>query len=348
MGNTLSRITIKGFKSIKECDIELGNINVLIGANGAGKSNFISVFELLKNCSNTRLAYYGDLKGTNSLFYNGNKTTEKIELAFDSQSLKYYINIGLSEDNILIANDRMTDFPENSGDNKLFLELKEYLYFVEKNLLSTYHFKDTSTNANIKQKHNVSNNIILHEDARNLAAFLYRLRQHFPSDYTCIVKTIRRVAPYFDDFVLRPEEGNNELIFLRWRQKGWEDVLNPSQLSDGTLRFICLATALLQPSEIQPAIIIIDEPELGLHPYAITLFAELVKKVASKKQIIISTQSVELLDHFEPEDVIVVDRTENGSQFKRLDAERLAAWLEDEYTLGELWNKNILGGRVSR
>ena len=138
------------------------------------------------------------------------------------------------------------------------------------------------------------------------------------------------------DFELEPMEYNRELIVLRWLQKGCEDIFNASQLSDGTLRFICLATLLLQPAELQPATIIIDEPELGLHPFAITIFAELVKKVAVNKQVILSTQSVELLNNFEAEDVVVVDRGENGSEFKRLDPAKLAEWLEDDYTLGEL------------
>ena len=114
------------------------------------------------------------------------------------------------------------------------------------------------------------------------------------------------------------------------------------------MRFICLATLLLQPHELQPATIIVDEPELGLHPYAITIFAEMVKQLSDEKQIIISTQSVELLNEFEADDVIVVDRSENGSVFKRLDSEELEMWLEEDYSLGDLWKKNILGGRLSK
>ena len=185
-------------------------------------------------------------------------------------------------------------------------------------------------------------------DASNLAAFLYRLREHFPTEYKKILKTVQRVAPFLKDFVLEPREHNNEQIVLSWLQNDNDGVLYPSQLSNGTLRFICLATLLLQPTSLQPATIIIDEPELCLHPYAITIFAQLVKKAAAKKQIILATQSVELLDHFEVDDVIVVDRNDNGSEFKRLDSMQLTAWLEDDYTLGELWNKNIFGGRVTR
>jgi predicted ATPase len=200
----------------------------------------------------------------------------------------------------------------------------------------------------MKVEHNLSNSKVLQWDASNLAAFLYRLKKHYPPVYRNILNSIQLVAPYFKDFELEPMEYNQELIVFRWLQKDCEDIFNASQLSDGTLRFICLATLLLQPTELQPATIIIDEPELGLHPFAITIFAELVNKAAFNKQIILSTQSVELLNNFEPEDVIVVDRGKNGSVFKRLDSAKLVDWLEDDYTLGELWNKNILGGRFSQ
>lgn len=211
-----------------------------------------------------------------------------------------------------------------------------------------YHFHDTSRTAKVKQEHNISNNQALMFDASNLAAFLYRLKNNHGKSYDEIIETIRLIAPYFDDFMLEPQEGNAEQIVLKWHQKGCEDVFNASQLSDGTLRFICLTTLLLQPSELQPATIIVDEPELGLHPYAITMFAEMVKQVAAKKQIIISTQSVELLNEFSVEDVVVVNKDDDGaSTFNRLDEDELELWLED-YSLGDLWKKNVLGGRLSK
>jgi len=211
-----------------------------------------------------------------------------------------------------------------------------------------YQFHDTSPSSHIKSENYVANCETLLHDASNLAAFLHRLQENHSTEYLKIVKIIQRIAPYFKDFVLNPKEQNNEQILLRWKQKDYDGIMLPSQLSDGTLRFICLATLFLQPVELLPSIIIIDEPELGLHPYAMTIFAELVKKTATNKQIILATQSTELLDHFEAEDVIVVDRTENGSEFKRLEAKKLSAWLEDDYSLGELWNKNLFGGRVTR
>ena len=256
----LKRIVIKGFKSINNCDLELKNINVFIGSNGAGKSNLVSVFELLQNIEQ-----------------------------------KEAVTV-------------WTGSPEHPS--KLLLE---------KYQCNVYQFHDTGSTSKIKMEHNLSNSKFLRQDASNLAAFLYRLREHYPASYQKILKAIQRIAPYFKDFKLEPDEYNNEHIVLRWRQKGCEDIFNASQISDGTLRFICLAALLLQPADLQPNTIIIDEPELGLHPYAITIFAELVKKAAIKKQIILATQSTE----------------------------QLRVWLEDDYTLGELWNKNIFGGRVS-
>ena len=147
---------------------------------------------------------------------------------------------------------------------------------------------------------------------------------------------------------MEPQEGNKEQIILRWSQKDCDDVFNASQFSDGTLRFICLTTLLLQPHELQPATIIVDEPELGLHPYAITIFGEMIREISEEKQVIISTQSVELLDEFDTDDIIVVDSGNEGSEFNRLPEEELRSWLEEDYTLGELWKKNILGGNICK
>ncbi|MCL2558786.1 MAG: AAA family ATPase [Treponema sp.] len=353
----LNRIVVKGFKSIKECDLSLSNINVLIGANGAGKSNFVLLFEMLKKIMDKELAVFAGQKGIDNLLYGGKKATDKIVAEFyvaqdsyafmlvptENESLVFYNEKGISGDGTVILS------AEGHGESIWAYDGQKGGGMLQSLLrFGIYHFHDTSPSAKIKSGHNISNNVVLLNDARNLAAFLYRLRESHGVCYQNILKAIQRIAPYFKDFDLKPNENNSEHIALRWREVGRDDTLFASQLSDGTLRFVCLATLLLQPTELQPAIIIIDEPELGLHPYAIAIFAELVKKVAIKKQIILATQSVDLLDCFEPEDVIVVDRGENGSEFRRLDAAKLAAWLEDDYSLGELWNKNIFGGRVSR
>jgi len=162
--------------------------------------------------------------------------------------------------------------------------------------------------------------------------------------------TVRLVAPFFDNFLLRPRASNgDEILLLEWIQKNSDYPFHPSQLSDGTLRFIALATAFLQPNP--PATILLDEPELGLHPYALEILASLMKKAIigrhprlPRTQLIVSTQSTTLLNAFDPENIIVVDREEGESRFRRLTEQELSVWLDEEYTLGELWQKNIYGG----
>ena len=159
------------------------------------------------------------------------------------------------------------------------------------------------------------------EDALNIAPYLLHLKQKESGSYELIRDTVRLVAPFFDDFLLRPQtKGTNELVRLEWQQKGSDFPFQPNQLSDGTIRFICLATALLQPNP--PTTIVIDEPELGLHPYAISLLSELVKSASERTQVIISTQSPTLLDYFEPDQIVVVNRHDGRSTFERLDAQR--------------------------
>ena len=357
----LKRIAIKGFKSIKECDVELKAVNVLIGANGAGKTNFISIFEMLSMVLARQLSFYTQKKGITPLLYNGKEATDSIFAEFQFGSILYSFDLEWTEADTLFFRDERfyvdgknildkAGYSESDAINA-FRQARSHADIPQTSIIPwwrVYQFHDTSSSSRIKSENIVANSDTLLHDASNLAAFLYRLQENHQTEYQKILRAIQRIAPFFWDFELKPKEQNQEQIVLRWKQKDYDGTLIPSQLSDGTLRFICLATLLLQPEELQPDTIIIDEPELGLHPYAITIFAELVKKAAARKQIILATQSAELLDHFEPEDVIVVDRTQNGSEFKRLDEKHLTAWLEDDYSLGELWAKNLFGGRVAR
>lgn len=207
-----------------------------------------------------------------------------------------------------------------------------------------YHFHDTSDTAGIKRAGSLDDSDYLRSDASNLAAFLYRMRRRNPDTYSQIRKTIQLAIPFFDDFVLQPQttSADDQQIRLLWRQENSDYPLWPTQLSDGAIRFICLTTALLQPNP--PSTIIIDEPELGLHPYAITLLGSLMRSAATRMQIIVSTQSVPLLNEFSINNLIVVEREDGVSVFKRLNEAEFTNWLE-EYSVGELWEKNILGGR---
>lgn len=361
----LERIQVKGFKSIRELDLELRALNILIGANGAGKSNFISVFELLSQVLAGRLGQYSLQIEANNLLHHGIKVTSNIELMVkfgtnfydatfvptrDGRLIFEKESIGYTDPNrlplqsftlLMVRDNRETHLHINAIDSVAGSEIaNEVLSALEG--IGIYHFHDTSRTAAVKLTGDLNDNEFLRSDASNLAAFLYWMRIKHNERYQRIVNTIRLIAPFFDDFNLHPSRLHEDKIRLEWRERASEKYFDAHSLSDGTLRFICLCTLLLQPN--LPSTILIDEPELGLHPTAITILAELLRSASQQTQVIVSTQSVPLVNQFEPEDLIVVDRDDGQSVFKRLSAEQLENWLEN-YSLGELWEKNVLGGR---
>ncbi len=356
----LNKIVLNGYKSIRECTLELGALNVLIGANGAGKSNFISLFKLIAKLLDGKLQLaVGTAGGPDALLHFGRKTTEQMEVELYFGNNGYKCRLAPTQDNRMIFTHESLywnmhgDWNPESGHFETYVESQRgrgRIYgFVVPAMRNwrVYHFHDTSDSALVKQIHGVNDNNYLRENAANLAAFLYRLKQGHESHYQRIVKTIRLAAPFFGDFHLRPTPENTDKIQLEWTELNQDIPFKANELSDGTLRFICLATVLLQPEEFMPSAILIDEPELGLHPYAIAVLGSLMKSAATQHQLIISTQSVELVNEFQADDLIVVDREQGASTFKRLDSASLKEWLE-EYTLGELWKKNLLGGRPGK
>jgi predicted ATPase len=190
----------------------------------------------------------------------------------------------------------------------------------------------------------LNDNQFLRPDGSNLAAFLYFLQERHQTSYTLIRRTVQRVAPFFDNFRLAPSRLKPDDIMLEWKHQNSDQYFDAGSFSDGTLRFIALATLFLQPKEFLPSVILVDEPELGLHPYAIEMLASLIRQASTSTQVIVSTQSSLLLDHFDPEDVLVANRVDGGTQIARLEPSRLREWLED-YSLGQLWEKNELTGR---
>lgn len=356
----INRIEIENFKSIREMNLELSPINILIGANGAGKSNFIGFFKLLKNIYDQNLQnYVAEEAGADNILYFGLKESAFLKglIEFDKTN-RYYFRLNPNQEGYLYFGIEGTQFNRdwyNTGWDKVDLG-NGYVESVLQTKLSTrytyiksymtsfkvFHFHDTSKTAKIKQPCNINDNQFLREDGGNLAAYLFALQHNNPKDFKRIEMVIRSVAPYFENFNLKPDRINQDVIRLEWKEKGTDGYFNAKHLSDGTLRFIALTTLLLQPEA--PQVIIIDEPELGLHPFAINKLAGLIKKASANTQIIISTQSVNLVDNFEPEDIIAVDRENDQSVFKRQNSEELKDWLET-YSMSDLWNKNVIGGR---
>lgn len=359
----LDRIQIAGFKSIRDQSLNLGSLNVLIGANGAGKSNFIEVFRLLNEIINQNLQLFvGRSGGADRLLHFGSKTTEKIILDLTFENNAYNCQLVQTSGDALIfgAENISYKWPERDRPYSILLGAghQETRLIEESQKLSNYsiaghviaafrdwkvyHFHDTSASARVKQTGDIEDNIALRPDAGNLAAFLYRLQETAPENFSNIVDTVRMVAPFFGSLDLQPSRLNPDKIKLEWKEKGSDAYFDGQSLSDGTLRFLCLATLLLQPQP--PTTILIDEPELGLHPYAVTVLADLFRSAAERAQVIVSTQSVTLVNQLSPEDIVVVDREGQESVFRRPSSTDLESWL-DGYSLGELWEKNVLGGR---
>lgn len=360
----ISKLTIKGFKSIKELDcFELKPMNVLIGPNGTGKSNFVSFFRMLYAMVEGRLQAYIQEKeiSADRILSYGIKNTESFYSLIEFGINAYEFNLKPTPDGRLYFESenaqltgggyRLKTIKLGNANSESILKSNNeavagYVYGSISNW-RVYHFHDTSLTAGVKRQCSLLDYQYLRPDASNLAAYLYHLKTSASwcqERYKQIVKTVQLALPYFDDFILDPirSHSGEQNIILAWRQKDSDYVFWPSQLSDGSLRFICLVTALLQ--DCPPATIIVDEPELGLHPLAISLLGNLLKSAATRMQVIVSTQSVPLLNEFSLDDIIVVERENGESKFKRLVEADFTDWLQD-YTIGELWEKNVLGGR---
>ncbi|MBM4305844.1 MAG: chromosome segregation protein SMC [Deltaproteobacteria bacterium] len=363
----LDYISVKGFKSIASAKVELRPINVIIGPNGSGKSNFVGVFSFLHEIREGHLNdYVRKAGGADELLYFGLKVTKEIKIliSFRQETNQYELTLKPTADDSLYPADESVYYWDKehyrSGPYQRSLNSRENgreAGISDPGLTRTagwvrnrldrwrlYHVHDTSANSPLRKTAKLNDNIFLRPDGSNLPAFLYFLQQKHQTAYSLIRRIVQMVAPFFDDFQLNPDPLNEEFIRLTWKHKNSDQYFGASSLSDGTLRFIALATLFLQPDKFRPSVILVDEPELGLHPYAITMLASLVKQASQVTQVILSTQSPLLLDHFKPEDVLVADCVEEGTQFTRLDPTRLETWLET-YSLGQLWEKNELGGR---
>ena len=362
----LKSIKLNGFKSIRQLDMEFGDMNVLIGVNGAGKSNLISFFKMLNEMMSNRLQFFIRESGSaQSLLHYGAKETPMMEatLTFekDSDVSAYYLALKhIAGDSLAFFDETLeaklfqseNSVPVSLGSGHLETNIKnsgEETYVRARtighllNNCRPYHFHDTSSLARVKQHCYVADNSKLLSDAGNLAAVLYRFKIEKPDIYRTIVSTVQRISPFFDDFELEPTGLSNNETILNWRARDSDVLFGPHQISDGTLRAMCLVTLLSLPKNELPELLIVDEPELGLHPYALNTIAALFNIASFHTQVLVSTQSSAFLNNFDPENVIVVDRVGKESRFAKPNIAETREWLEN-YTLGEVWEKNIFGG----
>lgn len=370
----ITRIFARGFRSIRHLDIDPGRITVLIGANGSGKSNLLSLLRMIPLMRTESLRnFVGEAGGASTLLHYGPKTTREIELRLefaqhDGANL-YAARLGYAAGDALVYLDETVGY-RGPGEQEFQLTSLGAGH-VESRLeaaasapdartaktvrgwlsrMNFFHFHDTSATAPLRQNAHQADAQYLRSSGANLAAYLRRLASsELPEDVAAwkrINLLVRQVAPYVKR--LEPDLVDPGNPAKSWVRLYWVDErdhrFDVSDFSDGTLRALALITALAQPAERLPWFVCIDEPELGLHPAAVALFVGLVRSVAPRCQVLLATQSPALLDHFEPEEVVVTERKGGESVFRRLDSAELESWLED-YTLSELYDKNVLGGR---
>jgi len=369
--NTLSKVTIEGFRSIKSAAVELRPLNVFIGANGAGKSNLIAFLQMLNFALSRGFQKFVQTRGpASALLHFGQKTTPVMQGALEFRSDRgrneYRFSLAYSQGSSLVFTHEEVQFHgegyaqpqaavplgpgghQESGLAELWAENDPTAKFAKAFLsrCRVYQFHDTSLESFLRGKAKLEDSSSLRSNGGNLPAFLLKLKQEATNSYAEIVRTLRLVLPWFDDFILEPE-GNprNPDVMLGWRLIDHPDhPFGPGQLSDGSLRIMALVTLLLQPEERRPQLIVVDEPELGLHPSAEGIIAGLLKAASATRQVLVATQSATFLDHFSPEDVVVAENEDGQSSFVRQSPDQLKAWL-DRYTLGQVWQKDLIGGR---
>ncbi len=368
----LDRISIKGFKSIRSAELEIRPINVLIGANGSGKSNLLEAMAFLQAIRAGNLqGYVGRAGGADRLLHFGAKTTDEMAFRarFSNEGIcEYRLALTPTATGALYPNSealvswdkeiypdepRKKVIPGEGGEAGISKASVGRESLAGKHVRRSvdswrvYHFHDTGPHSPMKKTAALNDNRYLRPDGSNLAAVLYLLREKHEWDYGFILRTVQNAAPFLEDFALEPQGPNGDTIRLKWKHVGDDDCFDVSALSDGTLRFIALVTLMLQPKENLPAVILLDEPEIGMHPAELTLLESMVRYVSkgtTSVQVILATQSARFLDQFDPDDVVVADRVKGATEFSRLDADKLEVWLED-YSLGELWEMNDIGGR---
>ncbi len=363
--DALDYITVQGFKSIRSIKLELRPINVLIGPNGAGKSNLLGVFAFLHAIREGRLQnYVVEAGGAEKVLHFGSKETKRIaiDISFRSKVNQYSLRLAPSNDDNLYPRFESVSYWDKAHANPLEEPLAPIANGKEAGISNPgvariaswvrsrlggwlrYQVHDTSASSPLRKTANVNDVRSLRQDGANLAAILHLLRERYPESYGLIRQTIQRVAPFFDDFNLAPLALNPDSIKLEWKHTNSDQYFDAASFSDGTLRFIFLATLFLQPQSLRPSVILIDEPELGMHPYAIGLLASLIRQASKETQVIAATQSSLLLDQFDPEDILVANRVDGATAVDRLKPEPLAEWLK-EYSLGQLWEKGEFAGR---
>ncbi len=364
----LTEIHIEGFCSLRDIELtKLGPVTVLIGPNGSGKSNLLGALRMVTMMATRSTGLFvGQAGGASALLHYGPQQTPVMNLRLEFETgtgtqNAYRVRLGYAAGEAFIFLDEQAGFREVEGDWRWIAagaghgesridevsgetKIPRAVQCLLKRL-SFFHFHDTSYTSALRTNARFEDDRFLRSNGSNLPAYLLSLRDSRiaanQEAFRRIQELIRQIAPFLRE--LSPKAVDGGAVRLDWIDDRGE-VFGAHQLSDGTLRAIALFTALAQPVDRLPLFCTIDEPELGLHPAALHLFAELVRSASHHCQIMLATQSPALLDLFEAHEVVVTERLDAATTFRRLEPEALTDWLAD-YRLSELYASNVLGGR---
>lgn len=366
----ITRVSIRGFRSLACVEnLELPQLAVLIGANGSGKSNLIRFFEMLSfSLKGQNLQQFVlDRGGGDDQLFLGARVTPRMEaeltLETGQGTNEYRIALNhVAPDSLAFAEEAFrfsrhdrdgsggwvnlpmpaqeSGLPDAAADNNQPAQrTARTVLFLLRNC-ATFQFHDTSAKASLSMRWDESETARLRSDGGNLAPILLHLSREQPRRYRFITRQIQRVLPVFQDFELEPAGGK---VLLRWRAKNSDKSFGPHLTSDGSLRLFCLFTLLNLPDDMLPDVLMIDEPELGLHPHAIALTADMIKSLAVHRQIFIATQSPLMVDAFEVENILVAGLEEGATKLAPMDRDNYQSWLEDDYLPSDLWLKEPVG-----
>ena len=374
MPNLIESVRIKGFRSL--ADVEIDNLSpatVLIGPNGSGKSNFIRFFEMMRSMTARprRLAEFVALHGgaDDQLFggaQDSPRMKAKIFMRTERGREDYRFSLAHAHPDRFVFTDEAFRFNRGgrgaeatwrrlgSGHSEARIveiarrgksagaksrTVREIIHLLRH--CTSYQFHDTSNHSNLKKKWDVEDSTDLRADGGNLAAILYRLKDEDLPRFESICQYIRHALPIFDRFEIKERYGK---VSLRWKSKWIDKTIGAHLTSDGSLRFFALVTLLNLPPEMLPDMLLLDEPELGLHPAAVGLIGEMIKILAKERQVVVATQSPLLVDEFDLDEIVVLELREGRTRVRRFDGKKYGRWLE-RYSTGQLWEKNLLGGR---
>ena len=373
----LESVRIRGFRSLANVELSnLPNAAVLIGANGSGKSNFMRFFEMLNAIGFRRLSDFVEIQGgADDQLYGGNRDTSQLdaEITFRTDVGRYGYQVKLSyahPDRFYFDREAFQFKPQSShpearwhyiesGYRETALVQAAHLHddpddprYVGHaqpasaivDLLrnsGVYQFHDTSDRSDFKKLWDAEDKARLRGNGGNLAAILHRLDREETRRYELICRHIGRILPGFDRFDIDEIYGK---VLLRWRAKWTGKTFGAHLTSDGSLRFFALVTLLNLPPEMLPDVLLLDEPELGLHPTAVSLVGGMIKSLSVDRQIIVATQSPLLVDTFELDEIFVLDLKDGRTNIRKLNPAEYQVWLEDGYSTGQLWWKNVFGG----